>query len=61
MRQILILTAFCLLFLPSTTLADVAIEPTFGHPYIFADRIIFTSVDGEQVIAIDKRDTSNGR
>jgi len=34
--------------------ATVIVRPHFGHPFIFPDRIIFTSVDGAHVIAIDK-------
>src|SRR5216684_929506 len=32
----------------------VVFQPTFGHPLIYADRIVFTSVDGKTLIAIDK-------
>ena len=35
--------------------SDVYVKPHFGHPYIFHDRIVFTSVDGTHLIAIDKR------
>jgi hypothetical protein len=55
MRQTLILTALCLVLLPGELLADVTVEPRFGHPYIIGDRIIFTSVDGKRVIGIDKQ------
>jgi hypothetical protein len=34
--------------------ATVVVQPTFGHPLVYADRIIFTSVDGKGLIAIDK-------
>jgi outer membrane protein assembly factor BamB len=40
------------------TIAPVAasgLEARFGHPYIFADRIVFTSADGTHLIALDKK------
>jgi outer membrane protein assembly factor BamB len=33
--------------------ASVNVRPHFGHPYIFGDRIVFTSVDGRELICID--------
>ena len=32
----------------------VVFQPTFGHPLICTDRIVFTSVDGKTLIGIDK-------
>jgi len=55
MEQILTVTFFCVIALRSVALADVRIEPMFGHPYVFTDRIVFTSVDGKRVIGIDKQ------
>lgn len=55
MRQILSITFLCVIALRSVALADVRVEPTFGHPYVFADRIVFTSVDGKHLIGIDKQ------
>lgn len=55
MRQIFLFTVLCVLALTNVTSADVRIEPTFGHPYIFPDRIVFTSVDGQNLIGIDKQ------
>src|SRR4051812_6260689 len=46
---------FVIGLLAHPALSDVKVQPTFGHPYIFADRIVFTSVDGTHLIAIDKK------
>jgi hypothetical protein len=32
----------------------VVFQPTFGHPLIYSDRIVFPSVDGKSLIGIDK-------
>ena len=29
-------------------------QPTFGHPLVYSDRIVFSSVDGKSLIGIDK-------
>jgi len=55
MRGTLSIALLCVIALGSMALADVRVEPTFGHPYVFTDRIIFTSVDGKRVIGIDKQ------
>lgn len=55
MRQILSSAFLFLIALGALAFADVRIEPTFGHPYIFGDRIVFTSVDGNRVFGIDKQ------
>lgn len=55
MRQILSITFLCVIALGSVALADVRIQPSFGHPYVFADRIVFASVDGKHLIGIDKQ------
>jgi len=34
--------------------ANVVVRPCFGHPFIFPDRIVFTSVDRTRLIALDK-------
>jgi hypothetical protein len=57
-RQILSITFLFVMVLTNAAPADVRIEPTFGHPYVFADRIVFTSVDGKHVIGIDKQGRS---
>src|SRR5713226_5082760 len=33
----------------------VVFQATFGHPLIYSDRIVFTSVDGKNLIGIDKK------
>ena len=55
LRQILSITFLCAVVLITVTAADVRIEPTFGHPHVFADRIVFASVDGKRLIGIDKQ------
>ncbi len=55
LRQILSVTFLCAVALITLTAADVRIEPTFGRPYVFADRIVFASVDGKRLIGIDKQ------
>jgi PQQ-like domain len=55
LRQVLSITFLCAVALITVTAADVRVEPTFGHPYIFADRIVFASVDGRRLIGIDKQ------
>jgi len=55
MRQTLIPTLVMVMFATCSTLADVRVEPSFGHPYVFGDRIVFTSVDRTHLIAIDKK------
>jgi hypothetical protein len=55
MRRLLPVALLCALAVSHSVLADSGIEPTFGHPYVFADRIVFTSVDGTHVIGIDKQ------
>jgi hypothetical protein len=55
LRQVLSITFLCAVALIPVTAADVRIEPTFGHPYVFADRIVFASVDGKRLIGIDKQ------
>ena len=55
LRQILSITFLCAVGLITVTAAVVRIEPTFGHPYVFADRIVFASVDGKRLIGIDKQ------
>ena len=50
-----VVVVFFLGLLAYPALSDVVVKPTFGHPYIFADRIVFTSVDGTHLIAIDKK------
>src|SRR5436309_771503 len=37
--------------------SDVVFQPTFGHPLIHTDRIVFTTVDGKSLIGIDKDGT----
>ena len=32
----------------------VVFQPTFGHPLVYSDRIVFPSVDGKSLIGIDK-------
>src|SRR5260370_10480055 len=53
MRQTLIPTLVMVMFATCSTLADVRVEPSFGHPYVFGDRIVFTSVVRTHLIAID--------
>src|SRR5262249_28322598 len=33
---------------------SVVFQPTFGHPLVYPDRIVFTTVDGKGLIGIDK-------
>lgn len=35
--------------------ANVVIRPHFGHPLIFPERVVFSSVNGKSLIAIDKQ------
>ena len=53
----LLLMTFPAGFAVSTATGTVVdyVRPHFGHPYIFADRIVFTSVDGTHLIALDKK------
>jgi hypothetical protein len=50
----------CLLILATAILlhpdlhADENFHPSFGHPFVYLDRIVFTSVDGTHLIGIDK-------
>src|SRR5262249_40358543 len=39
----------------------VVFQPTFGHPLVYADRIIFTSIDGKSLIGIDKEGNQKWR
>lgn len=55
LRQIFSVAFLSVIALATVAVADVGIRPTFGHPYIFADRIVFASVDGRRVIGIDKQ------
>ena len=55
MRQILSVTLLWVTAFASGAVADVSIQPSFGHPYVFAGRIVFTSVDGKHLIGIDKQ------
>jgi hypothetical protein len=49
------ITFLCAVALITVTAAVVRIEPTFGHRYVFADRIVFAAVDGKRLIGIDKQ------
>ena len=43
------------LLIPQTLEADVNVQPHFGHPFIFSNRIVFASVDGTHLIGVDKQ------
>jgi hypothetical protein len=49
-----LLIALASVLFGSLGLADVVVRPCFGHPFIFPDRIVFTSVDRTRLIALDK-------
>src|SRR5260370_36307535 len=55
MRQTLIPTLVMVMLATCSTLADVRVEPTFGHPYVFGHRIVFIAVDRIHLIAIDQK------
>jgi outer membrane protein assembly factor BamB len=55
MTRLLPIALLCTLAVSHAVLADSGIEPHFGHPYVFADRIVFASVDGTHLIGIDKQ------
>jgi hypothetical protein len=39
----------------------VFFQPTFGHPLVYSDRIVFSSVDGKSLIGIDKEGNQKWR
>jgi hypothetical protein len=55
MRKIRSITLFCAVAFGSVVPADVRVAPRFGYLYVFADRIVFTSVDSKRLIGIDKQ------